>query len=323
MLRFTKKILLTILLSLALLNVSHNAKAQTGIVISPKIIDETAQARDIFNYEVNIANNTERKVELYAVVNEVNADGSIASSTRDLDRAVSLRKWIKIIHGVIELMPGESTTVDLEINVSQFALPGQRYAAISLINSPDRYAAERKAVGRSFGDIFLSFNIEENIVEKAQIAKFETTKNIYVKPEVAFDINISNFGNRDIFPLGTIYVFDRRGQVVAEIPVDSKNQPVLAGSELEQSINWNEVKGIGKYKAKLEVKYGQNDFELMDTIYFWYLPWQILAGFLAVIFLLMIVLIIILFKKGFSHHHVSDTSELDVGPGVINLRGRR
>ena len=74
------------------------AKAQSGVVVSPKIIDETAQARDIFNYEVSITNNTERKVELYAVVNEVNADGSRASSTKDLDRAISLRKWIKITH---------------------------------------------------------------------------------------------------------------------------------------------------------------------------------------------------------------------------------
>lgn len=278
--------------------------------------------RDIFDYEISISNNTERKVELYAVVSEVNADGSQASSTKDLDRAVSLRKWIKITHGVIELQPGESTIKELEVKVSLYALPGQRYASLAIVNAPDRYAAERKAKKRDFGQIFLSYNIEENIVEKAQIIKFETGKNIYIKPEIVFDLGLSNFGNRDIFPSGKIYIFDRRGQVVAELEVNNENRALSPGMEASEFVNWIDIKGAGKYKAKIEVKYGQDEHELMDTIYFWYLPWWILLSFVVILFLLLLILLIILFKKGFSHHQVADPHPHSDGPGVINLRGK-
>ena len=320
---FSKKlfIILSVLTPLIII-LPSSVQAQSGIEISPRIINETVFKRDLFDYEISITNNTDRKVELYAVVNEVNADGSQASSTKDLDRAVSLRKWIKITHGVIELMPGESTVKKMEIKVSPYALPGQRYAAISIVNAPDRYAAERKAKGRDFGQIFLSYNVKENIVEKAQITKFETTKNIYIKPNIGFDLALSNFGNRDIFPLGKIYIFDRRGQVVAELEVNSDNKSLSPGAEISELINWTDLGGVGKYKAKVEIKYGQNEFELMDTIYFWYLPWMILAGFIGVLFLLLLILLIILFKKGFTHHDVqgSHSHPHANGPGVINLK---
>ena len=296
---------------------------RTGIVVVPTIIDEQAKIRDIFTYTISINNYTDRKVDLYAVVNDISiSDGKQEFITPSrLDRQTSLARWIKISRGVIELGQGESKEVSLEINVSPDALPGKRYAMISFPAAPNRYAAEKAVGGVGSAQLLINLDVKEVIVEKAQISEFKASRNAYVQPPVIFNIAVQNFGNRDIAPQGKIYLYNRRGEEIKALPIDFSSQPIPPEATGELALEWNIDKQLGKIKAKVELEYGGGR-DLMDTIYIWLIPLPYLIGFVFSAVIVIILLVIFLFRKTYQPGHKPRMELQEDAHGVINLKSQ-
>ena len=110
------------------------AHAQEGAVIDvvPHIIDEKAKARDILEHELSFTNNSDRKQVLYPLLNDLSEiDGRQENiSPGKLDKATSLVRWMKIKRGALELLPGETKTLSLEIDIDESAIPGKYHASI-------------------------------------------------------------------------------------------------------------------------------------------------------------------------------------------------
>ncbi|PLX27093.1 hypothetical protein C0583_05105 [Candidatus Parcubacteria bacterium] len=282
--------------------------AQESIIqVSPAIIDEQAKAGDIFKYKINIKNLSDsRKANIYAAVNDITLEegGQVFANPGDLDNQTSMAKWIKFKRGVIELMPGESTQVDLEINVSSTALPGKRYARIALPIGSNKGIAHGSMRETSYTEIMLSFNIVENVFEKAQLVGFNSLSNAYMDGPARFSYTVHNAGNRDISPKGAIYIYNRRGEEVASVPINEETSFVSSGEDWEEIVEWAGATKLGKYKARLEIEYGASGLrDLQDTVYFWVMPWKILLGLFGFMFLILSFLIILIFRKTYSYHH--------------------
>ena len=306
-------------------SIEKSDEKKTGIVVTPTIIDEQAKIRDIFTYTISITNYIDRKVSLYAVVNDVSiSDGKQEFiSPSQLDRQTSLARWIKLSRGAIELMPGESTTVPLEINVSPDALPGKRYAMISFPAASNRYAAEKAVSGVGSAQLLINLDVKEVIVEKAQISEFETTRNVYIKPPAVFNIAVENFGNRDIAPLGTIYLFNRRGEEIKQLSIDFSTQPIAPEGTGEMTLEWDTGKELGKIKAKVEMEYGGSERDLMDTIYIWLIPLPYLIGFIAFTIIAVIILVLFLFRRTYQPVHRPTTGIETTSNGVLDLKNKK
>ena len=291
-------------------------------MVTPTIIDEEAKVRDIFTYTISITNYIDRKVSLYAIVNDVSiSDGKQEFiSPSQLDRKTSLARWVKISRGAIELNPGESTELKLEINIALDALPGKRYAMISFPASSNRYAAEKAVSGVGSAQILINMDVKEVIVEKAQINKFEATRNVYIKPPAIFNIAVQNFGNRDITPLGTIYLFNRRGEEIKQLPIDFSNAPIAPEGVGELALEWDAGKQLGKIKAKVEMEYGGSERDLMDTIYIWLIPLPYLIGFAALTIIVVIFLVVFLFRRTYQPISKPTTELHSEEHGVLNLK---
>ena len=303
-------------------SVKKSDEKKTGIVVTPTIIDEQAKVRDIFTYTISITNYTDRKANLYAVVNDISiSDGKQEFiSPSQLDRQTSLARWIKISRGVIELNSRESTELSLEINVAHDATAGKRYAMISFPDSSNRYAAEKSVSGVGSAKILINMDVKEVIVEKAQISEFKTTRNVYIKPPAIFNIAVENFGNRDIAPLGTIYLFNRRGEEIKQLSIDFSGQPIVPEGTGEMALEWDTGKQLGKIKAKVELEYGGSERDLMDTIYIWLIPLPYLIGFVALTIIAVIFLVLFLFRRTYQPHN-KPTAELQSEEhGVLNLK---
>ncbi len=299
-----------------------NASA-ADLTVTPAIIDETAYARDILKYEVTLTNGSNRKLDIYAAVNDLSPTEGRQEfiSPSQLDKETSLARWVRVQRGVIELQAGASTTIPLNVEVDMKAAPGKRHAAVSFVPASNGYDAQAAALKGGGSQVLLNIDINENIIDKAQITEWRSGRNVYLSLPVSLNFTISNFGNQTITPTGKIYIYNRQNQEVAQLNVDTAGQPIEPAQEGEYAYEWVPEKALGKYKARIELTYGNGgERDLMDTTYFWVMPLKLLIGFLGAIILLVVLLSIIIYKRSFhSQQAVLPAAKVEQS-GVINLK---
>jgi len=304
------------------------AQDSTVIDVSPNIIDEKVKARDIKEYTVTLKNLGERRIDIYPVVNDYleNEGKQEFLDPGNADRSTSLANWISIKRGVIELGSGEEREVSLDIKVDPSAVPGKRHAVIAFPHGSNRPIAEKNMLSVSTASLILNFEVEEEIIEKTQVKNFKTDKNIYFSFPVNFNLEIDNFGNREIVPTGSIYIYNRRGQEIDSVVINPEKSGVLAGESKLLENEWNTDRGPGKYKARLEAEYGTEEKrDLQDTIYFWVLPLKFLLIFSIGLIILLVLVVTFLFRKTYHHSHHYSTAKNISGPsnGVLDLKNKK
>jgi hypothetical protein len=246
-------------------------------------------------------NNTGSKVDLYPIVNDI----SIKEGRQEfldpslMDKSTSLARWIQISRGVIELWPGESKEIPFSIHVNRYAKPGKYYAVITFSQGSTRVEAEAKALKLNQPQVLLNIEVEEHIIEKAQIQKFQTEKKIFLNFPVKFLLEIENIGNREIRPEGYIHIYNKRGEEVGSININQAQIAAIAPAATGFFTNiWQPERGFSQYKAVLAAEYGNKEKrDLQDTIYFWVLPWQFLIFFGGGLLILIIISLWLILKK--------------------------
>ncbi|RMD59899.1 hypothetical protein D6821_00100 [Candidatus Parcubacteria bacterium] len=286
-----------------------SVQAQSNLVsITPAVIDERAVANEIFNYELTLRNNTDKHLFLYPVIFEVDSQKGrqLVSRIYDFDKTKTLARWIRIKRNTIELPPGAEVKRKLTIDVDLRAVPGRYYAEIVFARGANKLEAELRAQQEAFPTLKLNFEVKEQAVEKMQLLDFTSSKNTYLSWPVNLIIKLKNVGNKELTPQGSIFIYNRRGEEVAKLAVNSQKQAITAEAESEFKTEWRGKK-IGKYKARLELEYGsQNPQTLQDTVYFWVFSWGFLLFFGGGIFFLVILLSVVIFQRTFRHsQHLS------------------
>lgn len=298
-------------------------RAQTGVLVIPQVIDEQAKARDILEYSVKIKNLSDHQADLYALVSDL-TEGETPNfqEAGKLDKETSLAKWVRIKRGAIQIPPGGEAEIPLEVEVYLGAKPGKYHAIIVFSQGNNTVIAKENYLNTNQPRLNLNIEVVEDIVEKAQLTGFKTSRNIYLKLPVVFTANISNLGNRDTVPQGSILVYNRKGEEVAELPVNALGKKIAPDGSEEYTNTWDIKKGMGKYKAKIEIEYGSKDRrDLSDTVFFWILPLSFLIFIAGGLFLAALLLTIILFKKTYRRaHHEHNLPMIPEPHGVLDLR---
>ncbi len=300
------------------------AQAQTiaaDVTITPSIIDEQAEAKEIIERTVKLKNNTAAKLELYPTVNDVKQDEGKQEfvDPSNLDRATSLARWIEIRRGVVELNPGQEVELPLKITVNMNATPGKYFAAITFPNGSNRSEAEAQG-GQP--QMMISIEVREHAVEKAENFVFSTEKSVNFNNQVKFLIGLKNIGNKEIYPKGSVIIYDRREREVEVIDVNYNQQIVKPGENPQFEPTWSAGKRMGKFKAKLEVEYGKSgDRNIQDTIYFWILPWWLLA-MICLLVLLLITSVWLLYARIKHHSRIIQSAQEEAKSPIINLKNR-
>ena len=239
----------TFLLALFLLAVSAgsaNAQYLDNISIMPKAIDIDAQAGDLIEKEVVIRNFGNLKTE---VISNVEDMGMIPFGAQDMVASTSspkesLGNWISFFRGSIELEGGEERSFPLKMNIDKNAEPGKYLANL---NFSDTRRSEK---------ILLGLEVKRNLIESGELRTFRSKQNVYFKLPAYFFYTISNMGNQDMEIRGEIRIYDRRGASIEDIAVVSNKVRSNESKDFEAS--WYPNSGFGKYKAVLDLEYGEN-----------------------------------------------------------------
>lgn len=298
-----KKILLFIVAGVLFFTINVSAD---GISVSPSVIDEKAKAKDILKYTVKIKNEKANLVQIYPVLSDILPDGGrqVAMKPSDLDKKTSISKWSSIKRGAINLQPGAEIEIPLQIDVDMAAIPGTYHSVISFSEGSSKDAAI--AAAGSATQILVNIEVSDQVIEKAQIEKFEASKNIFTKYPAILNLQIKNNGNVALAPRGEILIYNRRNQQVGQVDINSLSKQIDKDTSNNFEIQWtSESGGFGKFKARLEAEYGSKTRrDLQDTIYFWVFPIKYLIVFGVGLFLVTFLLTFVLFKKSRRIRHV-------------------
>ncbi len=278
--------------------------AKAGVVVTPAIIDEKAEARDVLEFSLLVNNDGSSLVRLYAIVNDISEE---TGKQEFLDPTLmptntSLARWIRVTRGMIELEAGEEREIPLYVEVPPAVEPGKYHAAVVFGEGLTREEAEKRASVLNQPQLIVNLEVQEKIIENAQIKIFQTEKNLFFQLPVKFLLEVENIGNKSIQPTGSIYIYNRKGEEVGDIPINKAMASVspLAVQSFEQ--DWAAEQGFGKYKARLVAEYGNQSGSLQDTVYFWVLP----GGFLTMFGGGFLTLVLIMTSMILSRRKVKD-----------------
>lgn len=273
--------------------------------VTPVVIDEKGKPRDILKQSIKIINTSERKLNLYPSVNDVNkVEGKqefVAAQTGE-DRKDSLANWIELSRGVIDLGPGEEKEIPFVIRINVTAVVGSYHATISFTEGGARDAADSKP---PLGEITVNVEVQDDVKEIMQLNKFGTDSFFLSGDDILFSYNVENIGNQELQPKGEVRIYNRRGEEVAAVPVNSDGKTISPSQMAQLASVWNGAEGFGRFKAFLTVDYGKvQTASVQDTVYFWIVPWKQLL-MLVVVTALMLLVFAFYFHRWFEARHLA------------------
>jgi hypothetical protein len=178
----------------------------------------------------------------------------------------------------------------MKINISGQAKPGVYYADVIMSQGSNRWDAEGAAQASIQPKTSIRMQIDEKIVEQAELSGFAAAKEVFLEVPVRLEFKVRNAGSGPIEPVGSVRIFDRRGEEADMIEIGGKTI-APEGTEI-YPVEWIPKQGFGRFKAKLMLNYGsENVRDLQDTLYFWFLPKPYLVlFFLGISFSFMLLI---------------------------------
>lgn len=284
---------------------AHAVQQTPELDVTPVVIDEKGKPRDILKQTIKIVNTSERKLNLYPSVNDVHkTEGEqefVAAQTGD-DKKESLANWIELSRGVIDLGPGEEKEIPFVIRINVTALVGSYHATISFTEGGARDAADTKP---PLGEIMVNVEVQDDVKEIMQLNKFGTDSFFLSGDDILFSYNVENIGNQELQPKGEVRIYNRRGEEVAAVPVNSDGKTISPSQMAQLASVWSGAEGFGRFKAFLTVDYGKvQTASVQDTVYFWIVPWKQLL-MLVVVTALMLLVFAFYFHRWFEARHLA------------------
>ncbi len=266
------------------------------LTLTPVIITEKAKSRDILKQTLTLTNTSERKLNLFPTVHDVSAtegDQGFELVEGNTERATSLANWIELSRGVVELGPGEEKIIPFVIRVNLAAEPGMYHAKILFSEGSTRADAEALP---ALGEVDVTIEVLPDIKEVLQLNKFFTDPIFLSGDYVLFNYQIENIGNQNLKPTGEIRIYNRSGEEVASVPVNTEGTTFSPEQQAQLAAVWSGAEGFGKYKAFLNLDYGDSQrASVQDTVFFWIVPWKQLS--LAFVIGAMLVLFLVFYYQ--------------------------
>ncbi len=285
--------------------------AHAEVSVRPFLIDQAVSPREIFTTEVNLSNTTDRKLNVYATVNEitVGVDGEVKEFVSPImsDRTNTVTSWVEVTRGRIELEPGAETLVPITFRIHPQAEPGVYHAFIGFVPTSKRHQAEVVAMSGEADGVVVKLTIEEKVSETLRLKSFSVDRFVLNPAENTVTIAIENLGDVPTSPNGEVIFYRANGDEVAAVPVNTDGSIVIQPSEVvDLTVALPTETLIGRVKANAVLEYGKSRAALFDSTYFYMLPLPVVVGGLLLLITIMLGLIVLMFR---SYRHSGDEGQ--------------
>ena len=287
----------------------------TGIDVRPFLIDVEMVPRESKSQIITLQNDyPTRKAVLYATVNEISIDsiGEIKEFVTPVmtDRTNTVTSWIEITRGRLEVMPGESLEVPLNIRVHPYAVPGEYHVFIGLVEASKRNVAEAVAMAGDANGVIVKIVIADERQDSMRISRFLIDRFVIGEDSKTISIEVENMGDLPSAPSGEIIFYDSRGVEVDNVVLQS-TQLIAPGETTTIAAAVPLSSTLGRYKANVSLSYGASQrAALYDTTYFYMMPWNILFMVVGAITVVSLLITLLLRRALSARHEYEDGDEV-------------
>lgn len=273
----------------------------SNIEVSPKVIDVKGRSREISHHAITIKNKSSAVLSLFVWAIDIDqAKGAMSDSDMSGVNANSIAaspsRWIEVSRS-ISVLPKEEQSIPLQLQIPAQTKPGMYHVSLRLSTGETQNIA--MDCSECTEEISLNIEVTEDIREKLQLYSFASAKNIFINPKADFNFSVENTGNKTVVPSGKIRIFDNSGKEVGLIDVNTEGKQIEPKAKDLLAASWAAKGKFGKYKALLDVSYGQRG-TMQDVVYFWVVPWTKLFTFIFTLFLVMIITMLFIRSKSMS-----------------------
>ena len=211
----------------------------------------------------------------------------------------SAADWFTMELEELDLVPQKNITIGYTIDVPVDIAFGEYHAKIFLSSEPpdeiltEDDAAAFTALG-SGPNILIQVGEESDIIEEADLIKFDSDRHFYEKPDVKLYTEFENTGNTHVTPKGDISIVNIFGTEVARMSFNPGDISTLRGETARYEEVWSPGRQVvdsegrfiaGPMRAKLTSTYrtiNPGFAVLSGETRFWIIPWKLILITLAV-----------------------------------------
>jgi hypothetical protein len=288
---------------------THDAKA---MLVSPVVIEHEMSPGESVSGKMRVTNTADQPQTYYTIIQKFVAVGERGKQEfLEEDDVMGLPSWFDIKDSRYNIATKETAEIEYTITAPPNAEPGGHYVAVFFTTTPPEDIGETSGAGiTSKTGILVLVTIAGDIIEKAEIETFDTSKKVFGHLPAYMSLRIRNSGNIHIRPSGTIEIRNMWGGIVAKIPANPNNSAVLPNSIRRLDTWWaksNKIakdagffKGlynewnnfaVGRYTAVVNVKTSNTGtaFEAQEAS-FWVIPWRMITVLVSLLVILFIIM---------------------------------
>jgi hypothetical protein len=278
------------IVALSLLAVPYVVAAFPTYIVTPLVIDETLEARDIVTRTVTVKNIGNEPTTIFPTVNNIAVSGgSIEAFLPPVmsDRSKSLASWIEIQRSGFDLKIGETKELPLTFRIAPSVEPGTYHAFIGFGSGNNVHEADGQVQSGQAPGVIVTITIADKRKTLLKLAVFSIDRFVTRALNGAAHYTFRNSGDEAVVPTGEIIFYTSTGKEVGAVAVNTEGVSIEPGKEHTFTAQVP-VEGLfGRYKGYLNVTYGSQQANVQDTTFFYAFPLQTLITILAILIALV------------------------------------
>lgn len=266
-----------------------------ALEIAPPVLVLTADPGQTIKTQISLRDVANNDLLVTAQVNDFVAageDGTPKIITHPSGvNPYSIKSWIATFPKLL-MKPRQIVNVPVTIKVPADASPGGHYGVLRFSGTAPTLGGQGVSLSASLGSLML-VTVNGDIKEKLSVAEFSANtegarSTFFNSAPIHFVTRLKNEGNVHEQPIGQIRITDMFGKNVANLNVNLPPRNVLPSSirrfesPLDSTVIGNK-RLFGRYHAALKVTYGKTNQLTTADMYFWVVPYKLIAGVVVLI----------------------------------------
>lgn len=262
-------------------------------VVGPGRAEITVSPGETVIQEITVTNRISKNRTFNLEVEDItgSADGSSAVSLTNGQRGpYSIKDYVSFPQKSFTLDLGERARIPVKITIPADAEPGGFYGSVlvSTDRSPDEKAddvSRSPVIARIGSLLFVRVRGDAEIGGQTKSISTVGNKMWYEKGPINLSIAYENTGVVHVNPYGEVSIKNMFGEEVGFVELDPWF--VLPKSLRSREFDWDREFLLGRYTVTAKINRGyDNKIDEVSTT-FWVLPWKIVLGAFAVLFILI------------------------------------
>jgi hypothetical protein len=230
--------------------------------------------------------------------------------------AYSLKDMLALPDAPIEINPGQTVNVPLELDTTGGQVPGVYYGSVVFSNT------NQDSTTTSFSGVAgtIVLTVRGNLKTEAKLVKFDVVRlskksevveigNIFGSPFNAVRLYVENTGDNQVVPFGKLLLRNMSGKVVGEYEISSQSDSVTVLPQSKRYIIVPLATSLkpGRYTAEVSMGYDKAGSYLHRSVSAWYIPTPYMVAALIVV----IVCVVVVSRRSKHASQVAETESVE------------